>query len=492
MDTLKNKPWFVFLLVLFFILHGTVENFGYIYFIEIIKVGGVILASVAVFFLVTKFIVKNVIYAALICFFISVWMLFFGAIFDWVKTVSFFSWLHSYTIFIPFMFFTIIVFVISIRRKITLQNKLAYYLNVLLLIYCLFDFGSLIFKLAQPQKSVAIKNVHFDTSLVREKPNVYFLLFDEYPGYKSLKDSFSFLNDDLYHHLQNNGFEFLPTFSNYNKTYYSMSSMLNMQYIDKPYDPLSNTFFNDQERINEIKKSKVIEYFTSLGYSFKNYSIFDILDQPAIKGNSFVVSQATLLTHKIFFHKLLNDIGWHFVTGKNKINFLEHFFLRDKRNNILFEKKVIESSKLSETQPKFAYAHFLMPHSPSMFDSVGNPLSNAQIFNFSLQYDKGLFLSYLKYVNKKIKIITDEISMNDPKAIIVVMSDHGWRHYQNEAANISLHFNNICAVHFPNKNYLPMKNEWSNVNFFRYLFNSQFNQKISYLADSSIFLVDKK
>src|SRR4051812_19238364 len=99
MKQLNNKPWFLFLLVLFFIVHGAVDNFGFIYFSEVMKIGATILGVVLLFFLITKLIVKHTLQAALIVFFISAWLLFFGAVFDWVRSIKFLSFLHSYSIF---------------------------------------------------------------------------------------------------------------------------------------------------------------------------------------------------------------------------------------------------------------------------------------------------------------------------------------------------------------------------------------------------------
>ena len=51
-------------------------------------------------------------------------------------------------------------------------------------------------------KEIVIGNpVPFDQTKVTQKPNVYFLLFDEYAGYKSLQDSFNFKNDSFYNYL---------------------------------------------------------------------------------------------------------------------------------------------------------------------------------------------------------------------------------------------------------------------------------------------------
>lgn len=492
MKQLKTKPYFPFLLVLFFILHGTVENFGFIYFSEIAKTGFTILFVVALFYFILWFFVKNTTKAALICFFISTWMLFFGAIFDWIKSIAFLFWLHSYTVFVPCMLFSFFVFIVYIRNRTALQNKLCFYLNVLLLVFCLFDISILAFKLI-PQHKISITNViPFDSALVKSKPNVYFLLFDEYPGYKSLQDSFAFSNDHLYHFLKNKDFKILPTFSNYNMTFYSMASMLNMNYINKPFKPLANTMENDQQRLNEIKNALAIQHFKAMGYSFTNYSIFDILDQPSLKGNSFVISQATLITHKIFFNKILRDLGWHFISGRFSIPYIKYIAMHEDRNNRFIEKKLMGVKPLSTNRPMFIYAHFNMPHPPIFYDSAGNYLPVASIFDNRSYASKQVFLSYLKFANRKIEGMVEVLCANDPGSIIIIMSDHGYRSYQNGNLLEPLHFDNICAVRFPNKNYLTLKDKWSNVNFFRYLFNSEFNQNIPYLSDSSIFLKDKK
>ncbi len=388
------------------------------------------------------------------------------------------------------MFFIFVLFIVFIRKKPVLQNKLCLYLNLLLLIYCIYDGGSIVYKLIQPKEQANYQPINFDTTVVKLKPNVYLLLFDEYPGYKSLKDSFGFSNDALYQFLESKSFKILPTFSNYNMTFYSMASMLNMQYINKPFIPLKNTMENDQQRLREIKSAKAVQYFVAMGYSFINYSIFDILDKPSVKGNSFVVSQATLITNKIFFNKLLHDIGWNFINGRLKLPYLNYMAMHEDRNNKFIEKKLLENKPNPNLPPQFIYAHFNMPHPPIYYDSIGNYLPIETFFKEDNYFDKSKFLAQLKYTNSKIKNLVTTICTNDPAAIVIVMSDHGYRGYKNTSIIEPLLFDNICAVHLPDKNYMNVKGKWSNVNFFRYLFNCEFNQKIPFLSDSSIVLKD--
>jgi hypothetical protein len=478
--------------VVFFIVHGTVENFEFLYANEVMKIGLTILGAVALFFLITRFFIKDTVHAALVCFFICTWLLFYGAIFNWVRSIRLLHFLHSYTIFVPFMLGMFIVFIVFIRKRKLLQAKLCFYLNVLLLIYCVYDSVILIIKASGSNKQTVTTTVKFDAIAVKAKPNVYFLLFDEYPGYKSLKDSFGYANDSMYHFLANRDFTFLPTFANYNMTLYSMSSTLNMRYVEKNFDPLQNTVEDEQRRVLEIKNAQAVQYFKQMGYEFVNYSIFDILDKPGVKGNTFIVSQARLLTEKIFFNNFIKNVGWHFITGKYHVPFIEHLYRLDDRNNKFMEQKLLELAPASGGQPRLVYAHFNMPHAPFFYDSTGKPLSNEQVFSEDFYNERGLFLSYLKYTNTKMEGMVNAICTKDPTAIVIVMSDHGFRHYSDINQANPLYFDNICAVRFPNKNYAAMKEKWSNVNFFPYLFNSQFNQQIPYLADSSIFLRDKR
>ena len=269
--------------------------------------------------------------------------------------------------------------------------------------------------------------------------------------------------------------------------------MLNMQYIGVPFVPLQNTMDDDQQRLKEIKNARGIQLFKSMGYSFTNYSIFDILDKPSVKGNSFVVSQAKLLTGKIFFNKIIHDLGWHFIYGKYRIPYFTYLYMQENRNNIEIDRLLhtIDYTKNSD-KPSFIYAHFNMPHPPIFYDSAGNFLPLPVMFNDTSYTNKQLFLSYLKYANIKIESLLTDICKKDPLSIVILMSDHGYRGYRSSAIDQPFQFNNICAVRFPDKNYLPVKEKWSNVNFLPYLFNAEFNQKIPWLPDSSIFLRDIK
>ena len=486
MQRLKKIPFFLILLVVFFCLHGSVENYGYLNVSEVLWLAGKIFIGIAILFSILLLFTKNYIFSSLVTFFISIWYLFFGAMHDWIKSMYWLSFMRSYTVLVPLLIILTIVWIIWLKRNKPVQPKLVLYFNLLLILFCVSDTVMLVIKKDRFKKT-SEDRVAFNFSQVQHKPNVYFLLFDEYAGYKSLKDSFSFANDSLYNFMQQQGFNVLPLHANYEYTPFSMSSILNMQYVDSNYDHRLLTQKDVQQRFGEIRNAEVFSIFKTMGYNIENYSIFDIKDHPALSGaNPLFPIHTHLLTDKIFHNRLIKDIGWRLVEGRFAISFLKKYYLypTDDYNKDV-EQKIISSAGKTSARPKFCYAHFMLPHGPYFRDSAGNYNQPSQMRDL---FNKPLYLSYLKYSNTIIMRLVKNMIAADPNAIVIVMSDHGFYSYANAGDDDPYNYDNFCLVRFPDKNYIPYKEKWSNVNFFRYLFNCEFGQKLPYLKDSTIFV----
>ena len=487
MRLLKKIPFFLFLLILFFCLHGTIENYGYLNVIEVIQVALIALLCITIFLGFAWLLTKNFLVASLITFFIAGWYLFFGAIHDLIKSTSFLHFLKSYTVLLPLLLIVNILFIWWLKKNKQLYPKLCLYLNLLFIIFCIGDVILLAGKHFKYKEPVVV-SVNFDQSKVTAKPNVYFLLFDEYAGFKSLQDSFGFKNDSLYHFMQQQGFTVLPTFSNYDFTPYSMSSILNMQYIAGSHNNQVLAQGDIQQRFGEIRNSQVPAIFKKMGYKIANFSMFDFTGNPALsQTNGLFPIHAALLTNKIFHKRLLKDIGWWFVTGKFQLPFLKKNILyKDDAYNKLVEEKLVQETATKNAQPVFTYAHFFLPHSQYCRDSTGALNAPEKISDL---FNKPLYLSYLKYTNQVMQRLVKNITTNDPAAIIIVMSDHGFYDYNSPGNYDSYNYDNICMVKMPGKTdtvNLPR----SNVNFFRYLFNIGYGQNLPYLKDSTVYVIE--
>lgn len=487
MPLLKKIPFFLLLLALFFCLHGSIENFGFIRFTEVLYPGLFIVAGVLFLTVIFLLFTRNLLYASLIAFFISLWYLFFGALHDRVKSIDSLAFLKPYTVIVPILLLLTIGWILLLKFKKSLHGRLAAYINMLMLIYCLIDIFILVkMQLTKPAR-LLVDSVKFNATAVTKKPDVYILVFDGYPGAISLKDSFNFTNDKLQQHLAANAFKALPVFANYNLTYFCMSSTFNMQYVKKEFDPLHLTQRDFQKRGVEINQAAIFPVFRSMGYQVNNFSIFEIDGLSSVSDkNSFLLSQARLLTDKIFHKRLNRDVGDRL--GRMIPFWKNSDFYQHDTDNKHAEDLLIRWATEKKQSPQFVYAHFMMPHGPYYFDSLGNKNPYEKISHYTMWQDKALFISYLKYVNKRMINMVDGIVKHNPGAIIVVMGDHGFRSFNTKELHQPLRFDILCAARFPDGKYADMKDKWSNVNLFRYLFNSQFGQNIPYLSDSSFTL----
>ena len=239
-----------------------------------------------------------------------------------------------------------------------------------------------------------------------------------------------------------------------------------------------------QQRAKEIKNGAVFNIFTQLGYQVISYSVFDVLDKKSIGGNSFILGHNRLLTDKIFHNRFIKDIGWKFLNGKFSIPaFQKLYFGEIKAYNEKVEAGFTDALYHKNKSPQFVYAHFLIPHQPYFFDSVGREQNIANLENDSVLRNKSLFISYLKYANKKIAAFTDMIAANDSSAIIIIMSDHGFRDYNSTKDYEPYNFDNFCAIRYTGSKLPASATEMSNVNLFRYIFNEYFYQHLPYLEN---------
>ncbi len=489
MQLLKKIPFFLFLLVLFFCLHGSVENYGYLNVKEVLAVAVAILVGIAILFAITWLFKKDVLFASLLSFFIATWYLFFGALHDLVKNTSFLHFLRPYSVLLPVLLLLNVLVIWWLKRSRPLYPKLMLYLNLLFILFCTSDIFLLANKYFNYKETNISNPVAFDAGKAGRKPNVYFLLFDEYAGYKSLQDSFGYANDGLYAFLRQQQFRELPVFSNYDFTPFSMSSVVNMQYVPENYNRQLLSQADVQHRFGEIRNGQVFSIFKSMGYQVKNYSIFDIKDHPALSGaNGLFPIHAALLTNKIFHKRLLKDIGWWFVTGKFQLPFLKKYVLyHDDEYNRQVEARLAAAAAEKTNDPRFCYAHFFLPHGQYFRDSSGAFNTPAQISDLG---NKSLYISYLAYTNSVIKKLVDRITASDPSALLIIMSDHGFYDYQVRGGYHPYNYDNICFWRYPAASSDSADLPRSNVNVFRYIFNKAYGQHLPYLQDSTVYVVE--
>ncbi len=305
-------------------------------------------------------------------------------------------------------------------------------------------------------------------------PDIYYLIVDSYTASRSLKKYWNYDNQILENYLKGKEFYIAENSKcNYNQTPYSLSTSLNMSYLQnvprngarvKQYEELFGLV--DQNRVSQVLKKD--------GYWLKNYTFFPVDGQVPFYKDYFFKNKKSLFEGTIFeswTQKVQSD------------NFSKHDnFLSLARLNLKVFNEAQE--QYPQRQPQFIYAHVMMPHPPFIFKANGAIDHSEAVFNPLL---KDHYLAQLEYTNKLLIQTVNHILSNYPdgnRPIIIIQGDHGYRYLTRikdrvEGQTI------LNAYYFPDHNYQLLYPRITPVNSFRVVFNHFFNAHLKLLPDDS-------
>lgn len=491
---LRHLSLYVILLPVFFVLHGYLENYGFISAGELIVLGITYLAGTLAVASLCWLYFRNITKAALVTFVIMAFYFFFGALHYFLNAHAN-RFLTSYSFLLSAFFILLIILAVFIKKTNRSFKSLTGFLNILFLVYILFDAYSLVSNAIHPSGnrlsvySFAKENTFRDCATCA-KPDIYFLLMDDYASSSSLAKWYNYQNDLDSFLLQKKFSIQAHSRSNYNFTPFSMSSILNMSYIRgiKNTKTIDVNDYSNCELL--IRNNEAIKMLGAAGYEIVNYSIFDLAGHPAVAKQSFLPLNTRLITERTLLAHIRKDIGWKLATWYPFKWFWANDKMATNKNNQQFIELVKKSATVKSTRPRFIYAHFYMPHWPYYYDKYGKPKDLATINREMVDTSIAPYLEYLTYANSRIKEMITLIQKQNPEAVIILMGDHGHRSATNEAFPHRF-FQNMNAVYFPDNDHKLLYDSISGVNQFRVVFNKLFNQSLPLLKDSSIYLIDK-
>ena len=500
---LGKYPFHTIAIILFFITHGYSENVGLIPIIDLLVFFVIVtLIAFALLFFFRKQ-TGSLVKAGLITTTLFFFYLFFGAISDGFKNYHLLYFLSRYRALLPGMLLLIIGLFFYLKKSRKSFLRITACLNFILLVLITVDFVSIAAYPAKEKTNAKLEKNEFNEPLQLcdscKKPDIYFIIMDEYWGTDMLTRYYGYDNHAFISFLSDNGFHVLkhPS-SNYSATPLSILSIFNMEYIEwmkKGRDLKVSDYAMADKAIGD---ATTIRFLKSMGYEIKNYSIFDMPGQPSTLDQGILPVKMKLITSKTLLRRMQKDLLWHIkLKIAPKFNWLARLFQNQFKK---LNEKVIsltnETIDSPSSRQRFVYSHLLMPHLPAIYDSAGKEIFiNFYQSDHSPKTVDDTYLQYLIYTNKVIQSLTEKIiKKTNGKAVIILMSDHG---YRSSAADIGSETtasgnsisanNNFNAVFFPSKNYALLYDSMSNVNQFRVVFNSLFQQQLPILKDSVIF-----
>ena len=266
-------------------------------------------------------------------------------------------------------------------------------------------------------RSILNDRLNYDDNLPTSfdyTPNVYYIILDAYTSSKVLKDVFDFDNQYFISQLNERGFYIAEnSHSNYANTHLSLTSSLNMEYVNYFTDAVGVDSSDRKLSYQLYSDNNIMNIFKSLNYTLVNsHPFFDVITLSGyeICTNAPFTSQLEVILWK---STILFPI---FTTNA------EYFHI----DRVLCQFSELSSLHNSTKEPFFAYMHFLLPHSPYVFDPSGN-LKEVQINSANtLEERKLAYTDQVQFTNKKIIETIDKILLeSDSPPIIILQGDHG-------------------------------------------------------------------
>jgi hypothetical protein len=489
------------LLPAFFLLHNYNELFGFIPGRLVLFYALLIYAVIVIayFILRRRRLAMEKIF--LILFILLFFILFFGPLHSAYRSITFRTRLSSFWVMLPLSAVVLILLINLIVRAKRLSPKIFVLLNLVMITLfgteLVIAFGKAIeyrntHNLIYPQKPLSSAYVPSnapDTS----KPDIYFLVFDEYTSSSMLKKFWGFDNSPITDWLTQNGFHVgQGNQANYTQTTFSVSSTLNMNYIDKrlgengiaiPSLLRSNQSLSNNETFEILKKEhygiRFIAPFNNTiedngqEYFFDYYIKLQIPIQTLL-GNLAISVKEGLITGRFpLIHS--SQVFDHYLAHRYQL-------IRMAAEEI---KKTVDST--SNRLPHFVYGHFLVPHEPHFFDSAGHFLSQKEFMTIP---EFQTYPAQIRHANALMKEIVSYIKQNNkPNTIIIIEGDHGFRNFPDSPVNV-FSLPNFSAIYFPDGNYSRLYDGMSPVNTFRIVFDQYFKQTYPLLPDVPMVITD--
>ena len=313
-------------------------------------------------------------------------------------------------------------------------------------------------------------------------PDIYYIVLDGYVRHDQLAKKFNFDNSEFLQFLEDKGFYVADqSTSNYATTFLSLSSSLNLRYLDNETQDYAPASPKRAEFNYLIQDNDLARYLQVKGYRFIHLNTWW-----AGTASSALADESSPFSLPEFDRVLLKTTIlspiWHRLLPKSsEEDLLLHQFAK------------LETIPNIEA-PTFTFAHIICPHPPYVFDRLGIRKQDPKELIEKWSYRK-LYVDQLVYVNNRITEIIDKaISQSKRPPIIIVQADHGSSSclklnvpYRDQPELLRERMSILNAYLVPDSAREDLYKSITPVNSFRVVLNSLFGEDFPFLPDRSTF-----
>ena len=345
-----------------------------------------------------------------------------------------------------------------------------------------------------------------------EVPSIYYIILDMRARSDVLETIYDYDDSDFIDTLESLGFYIAEqSTSNYSSTLQSLSSSLNMGYINYLQD-IYGADSNNREPLGQLlSQNKVIEILTELGYKTGAFQTGDFYTEFRFADEYIKPTAEQIRRYQNFWS--LNAFESTFLNTTLARVFYDISILS---SEIVIEKTIETPYRLhrltilntidhlpdfaEKEAPYFVFAHIVSPHPPYIFGLDGRELQHSEPFSLSgpgrqnggPEYVR-LYVDQLRYIDQLIlKAVEEILARSQAPPIIIIQADHGPVSFNGEneieRSNMKEQHAILNAYYFPGGKYELLYPSVTPVNSFRIVLNTFFNGEYELLSDRNYFI----
>lgn len=309
-----------------------------------------------------------------------------------------------------------------------------------------------------------------------ELPDIYYIVLDTYGRDDEIIKYLGYDNTPFLKQLEDMGFYVsYCSQSNYNGTIASLTSSLNMNYLENLDRNVSSFFkIRNNAAMDNLKNLGYQTVAFETGYDWTQVKNADLYLKPTPQF-SLILPFEDLLIHSTILRLVQEVKNFYNPERSSKDIYVNRqLFLLDQLQKIP-----------SMPGPKFIFAHVLIPHQPFQFSASGvldQPVPvemNGKQLADEQTYARG-YTGQVEFINQQLlKILPEIISQSAVKPIIIIQGDHGFFHGEDRLVGI------LNVYFMPQEISQNLYPGITPVNTFRLIFDSYFGTSYGLLPDKS-------
>lgn len=248
----------------------------------------------------------------------------------------------------------------------------------------------------------------FKVDDMQEKPNVYWMIFDECASFTTIENYYGYSDKTVYNFLIDSGFEVSDTSQNEaGNTSVVLTNCLNLDYV-------VNTSMNATQIGDYRVNPMLTKIMAEEGYTIRGIGSTEWLGIPSVNYNENNGGQT------------VEGFDIRYLILKNTIigPFIEYDGTKSAKLVLKTLDYMKQTSNFKPNSSQFSIMYLQSPHQPFLFDENGN---DVQAANYNNWEDDQYYLGQYKFIMKEIKLIVENILANDSDSVIIISSDHGPR-----------------------------------------------------------------